>query len=149
MKDVPWLRKEAAIMIANQRPQRGRYAALTRTINRPAIVARHHPGERPSQSFRACVACDRTSLREPTQLPTDLADRLEHGPFRRIARQFRCPTRPLCCRAVPARRNAAEGDVRVCLPFGALQVKDKRIILPGATKDSLKSLPEFKYATTN
>jgi hypothetical protein len=35
------------------------------------------------------------------------------------------------------------------VPFSALQVKDKRMMLPGATKDSLKSLPEFKYSTSN
>ena len=41
------------------------------------------------------------------------------------------------------------GTKYVVVPFSALQVKDKRMMLPGATKDSLKSLPEFKYATTN
>jgi hypothetical protein len=28
----------------------------------------------------------------------------------------------------------------------ALTVRDKKMILPGATKESLKALPEFKYA---
>jgi hypothetical protein len=32
------------------------------------------------------------------------------------------------------------------VPFSALQVQDKKIVLTGATKDSLKSLPEFKYS---
>ena len=41
------------------------------------------------------------------------------------------------------------GTKYVVVPFSALQVEDKRMMLPGATKDSLKSLPEFKYATSN
>jgi hypothetical protein len=41
------------------------------------------------------------------------------------------------------------GSKYVVVPFSGLQVKDKRIMLPGATKDSLKSLPEFKYSTSN
>jgi uncharacterized protein YjbJ (UPF0337 family) len=35
----------------------------------------------------------------------------------------------------------------VVVPFSSLQVKDKQMVLPGATKDSLKALPEFKYNT--
>lgn len=35
----------------------------------------------------------------------------------------------------------------VVVPYSQLQVVDKHMILPGATKDSLKSLPVFKYAT--
>ena len=34
----------------------------------------------------------------------------------------------------------------VVVPFSSLVVKDKKMVLPGATKDSLKSLPEFKYS---
>jgi hypothetical protein len=30
-------------------------------------------------------------------------------------------------------------------PYGALQVRDKKMVLPCATKESLKALPEFKY----
>jgi hypothetical protein len=41
------------------------------------------------------------------------------------------------------------GSKYVVVSFSALQVKEKRIMLPGATKDSLKSLPEFKYSTSN
>ena len=37
------------------------------------------------------------------------------------------------------------GTRYVVVPFSSLQVKDKRMVLPGATKDSLKALPEFKY----
>jgi hypothetical protein len=37
------------------------------------------------------------------------------------------------------------GTKYVVVPFSSLQVKDKRMLLPGATKDSLKALPEFKY----
>jgi PRC-barrel domain len=39
------------------------------------------------------------------------------------------------------------GTKYVVVPFSSLQVKDKRMLLPGATKDSLKALPEFKYNT--
>jgi hypothetical protein len=39
------------------------------------------------------------------------------------------------------------GTKYVVVPFTALQVKDKtHMILPGATKDSLTGLPEYKYA---
>jgi len=38
------------------------------------------------------------------------------------------------------------GSKYVVVPFNALIVKDKKMVLPGATKDSLKSLPEFKYS---
>ena len=34
----------------------------------------------------------------------------------------------------------------VVVPFSSLAVKDKKMVLPGATKGSLKSLPEFKYS---
>jgi hypothetical protein len=37
------------------------------------------------------------------------------------------------------------GTKYVVVPFSALQMKDKRMLLPGATKDALKALPEFKY----
>ena len=37
------------------------------------------------------------------------------------------------------------GTKYVVVPFSALEVKDNKMVLPGATKDSLKSLPEFKY----
>jgi hypothetical protein len=39
------------------------------------------------------------------------------------------------------------GTKYVVVPFSSLEVKDKRMLLPGATKDSLKALPEFKYNT--
>ena len=39
------------------------------------------------------------------------------------------------------------GSKYVVVPFNSLQVKDKQMVLPGATKDSLKALPEFKYNT--
>ena len=41
------------------------------------------------------------------------------------------------------------GAKYVVVPFSSLEVQDKKMVLRGATKDSLKSLPEFKYATTN
>jgi hypothetical protein len=39
------------------------------------------------------------------------------------------------------------GTKYVVVPFSSLQVQDKKMVLPGATKDSLKSLPDFKYNT--
>ena len=38
------------------------------------------------------------------------------------------------------------GTKYVVVPFNSLQVKDKKMMLPGATKASLMALPEFKYA---
>ena len=38
------------------------------------------------------------------------------------------------------------GTKYVVVLFSALQVRDKKMVLTGATKDSLKSLPEFKYS---
>lgn len=37
------------------------------------------------------------------------------------------------------------GTKFVVVPFSSLTVKDKQMVLPGATKDSLKALPEFQY----
>ena len=37
------------------------------------------------------------------------------------------------------------GTKFVVVPYSALEVNDKRMMLRGATKESLKSLPEFKY----
>jgi hypothetical protein len=34
----------------------------------------------------------------------------------------------------------------VAVPFGSLQIVDKQMRLPDATRESLKALPEFKYA---
>ena len=39
------------------------------------------------------------------------------------------------------------GSKYVVVPFNALKMKDKRILLSGATKDALKALPEFKYSS--
>jgi len=38
------------------------------------------------------------------------------------------------------------GSKFVVVPYSALEVQDKKIVLRDATKDSLKILPEFKYA---
>jgi PRC-barrel domain len=38
------------------------------------------------------------------------------------------------------------GTKYVVVPYSALQVRDKKMVLPGATKESLKALPEFKYS---
>jgi PRC-barrel domain len=37
------------------------------------------------------------------------------------------------------------GTKYVVVPYSSLEVNDKRMMLRGATKDSLKGLPEFKY----
>jgi hypothetical protein len=41
------------------------------------------------------------------------------------------------------------GGHRVAVPYDSLQLDDarKKIVLPGATKDQLKELPEFKYVS--
>jgi len=39
------------------------------------------------------------------------------------------------------------GTKYVVIPYSTLVVHDKQMMLPGATKESLKSLPAFKYAT--
>lgn len=39
------------------------------------------------------------------------------------------------------------GTRYVALPFTALKIIDKKITLPGGTKDALKTLPEFRYNT--
>ena len=39
------------------------------------------------------------------------------------------------------------GTHRVVVPYETLKFADKRVILPGGTKEGLKMLPEFKYAT--
>jgi hypothetical protein len=39
------------------------------------------------------------------------------------------------------------GTKYVVVPYSSLEVNDKRMMLHGATKDSLKGLPEFKYKT--
>ena len=39
------------------------------------------------------------------------------------------------------------GDRLVALPYEQMKTDGKKIVLPGATKDSLKALPEFKYAS--
>jgi sporulation protein YlmC with PRC-barrel domain len=39
------------------------------------------------------------------------------------------------------------GTKYVVVPYNSIQIVEKKLILPGATKDSLKALPEFKYAS--
>jgi PRC-barrel domain len=39
------------------------------------------------------------------------------------------------------------GTKYVALPFTSLKIVDKKITLPGGTKDALKGLPEFAYNT--
>jgi sporulation protein YlmC with PRC-barrel domain len=38
------------------------------------------------------------------------------------------------------------GDRLVVLPYEQLKAMDRKIVMPGATKDALKDLPAFKYA---
>ena len=37
------------------------------------------------------------------------------------------------------------GTKYVVVPFSSLQMQEKKIVLPGATKDALRALREFKY----
>jgi hypothetical protein len=37
------------------------------------------------------------------------------------------------------------GTKYVAVPFTALKIVDKKVLLPGGSKDALKALPEFKY----
>jgi len=39
------------------------------------------------------------------------------------------------------------GTKYVVVPYSSLRVQDKKMVLAGATKESLKSLPEFKYSS--
>jgi PRC-barrel domain len=39
------------------------------------------------------------------------------------------------------------GNKLVVVPYESLNIDGNRVTLPGATKDALKSLPEFKYAS--
>jgi sporulation protein YlmC with PRC-barrel domain len=39
------------------------------------------------------------------------------------------------------------GDRLVVLPYEQLKAMDRKIVMPGATKDALKDLPAFKYAS--
>jgi hypothetical protein len=38
------------------------------------------------------------------------------------------------------------GTKYVVVPFPSLKVVDKKMVLPGATKEALEALPDFKYA---
>jgi hypothetical protein len=40
------------------------------------------------------------------------------------------------------------GNKLVVLPYEQLKTTEGKIVLPGATKDALKALPEFKYASS-
>jgi sporulation protein YlmC with PRC-barrel domain len=56
----------------------------------------------------------------------------------------------------PADRNAfailsvggflGMGKHYVAVPFSSLQISDKQVMMPDATKQSIEALPEFKYA---
>jgi hypothetical protein len=39
------------------------------------------------------------------------------------------------------------GTKYVVVPFTSLKIIDKKMVLPGGTKDALKALPDFKYAS--
>jgi sporulation protein YlmC with PRC-barrel domain len=38
------------------------------------------------------------------------------------------------------------GDHLIAVPYSQLRMQENRIILPGASKDALKQLPQFKYS---
>jgi hypothetical protein len=40
------------------------------------------------------------------------------------------------------------GNKLIVLPYEQLRTTENKIVLPGATKDALKALPEFKYASS-
>ena len=40
------------------------------------------------------------------------------------------------------------GNKLVVLPYEQLKTIENKIVMPGATKDALKALPEFKYASS-
>jgi len=40
------------------------------------------------------------------------------------------------------------GTHLIALPYDNLRITSAKIVLPGATKEGLKTLPEFKYSTT-
>jgi hypothetical protein len=40
------------------------------------------------------------------------------------------------------------GNKLIVLPYEQLKTTEGKIVLPGATKDALKALPEFKYASS-
>jgi hypothetical protein len=40
------------------------------------------------------------------------------------------------------------GSHLVALPYDNLRITNAKVMLPGATKDNVKALPEFKYSTT-
>ena len=39
------------------------------------------------------------------------------------------------------------GNKLVALPYEAIRKTDDKLVMPGATKDALKALPDFKYAS--
>ena len=39
------------------------------------------------------------------------------------------------------------GTKYIVVSFTSLKIVDKKMVLPGGTKDALKALPEFKYAS--
>lgn len=39
------------------------------------------------------------------------------------------------------------GASYVVVPYSSIEVRDKKMVLRGATKESLKNLPEYKYAS--
>ncbi|WP_176060058.1 PRC-barrel domain-containing protein [Paraburkholderia sp. BCC1876] len=55
------------------------------------------------------------------------------------------PTDPLPYLVLSVGGFLGMGTHLVAVPFSSIQIVDKQIRLPGATRDSLKALPEFKY----
>jgi sporulation protein YlmC with PRC-barrel domain len=40
------------------------------------------------------------------------------------------------------------GSKYIALPYGSMKVMNGKLTMPGATKDALKALPEFKYKSS-
>ena len=64
-----------------------------------------------------------------------------------VATGYRTPTEKVPFAVLSVGGFLGMGTKYVVVPFSSLQVKDKHMVLPGATKDSLKALPDFKYNT--
>jgi PRC-barrel domain. len=59
------------------------------------------------------------------------------------------PTEKVPFAVLPVGGLLGIGTKYVVVSFSSLQVKDKKMVLPGATKDSLTALPDFKCNTSD
>jgi hypothetical protein len=74
-------------------------------------------------------------------LPTDCSGDLIDAFPSHVGNQ----SRRKCLIKAPA--PVVAGTKYIDVPYNALQVRDKHMMLPGATKESLRALPEFNYAS--